>query len=303
MREDIDFSAIPGSLPRTDGILNLSPHEAAGYLARGAVLVDLREAYETNFRVFAVDEVVYLPWSAFRERCATLPKDRALVLADAAGIYSREAARILAGAGYPNIARLSGGMIDWNAEGLPVRRDADYELGGQCACKMKTRHGGNPLIDKRAGGERAGLGLSAEAPIRVLFLCVHNSACSQMAEAFLRKYGGSRFEVESAGLEPGSLNPFAVRALAEVGIDISHNATKSVFGLFEAKKTFDVVVTVCSKEAAERCPIFPGMHEKLHWPFADPAAMTGSDEEIMAGVRAVRDGIEAAVKEFVSAHA
>ena len=148
MNVGIDFSKLEGSLPRTDGILNLSPHEAASFLSGGAVLVDLREAYETNFRVFDVDEVLYLPWSAFGARCATLPKDRPLVLADAAGIYSREAARILAAAGYSNIARLSGGMIDWDAEGLPVRRDADYELGGQCACKMKTRHGGNPLLAK-----------------------------------------------------------------------------------------------------------------------------------------------------------
>ena len=139
--------------------------------------------------------------------------------------------------------------------------------------------------------------------IKVLFLCVHNSARSQMAEAFLRKHGGGRFEAESAGLEPGSLNLHVVRAMAEAGIDISRNETKSVFGLFEAKRTFDVVVTVCSKEAAERCPIFPGMHEKLHWPFADPAAMAGTDEEIMAAVREVRDGIEAAVKDFIAAHA
>ena len=148
MKGDIDFSGMDGSLPRTDGILNLSPREAEDCLSRGAAFVDLREAYETNFRVFAVGEVVYLPWSVFRERCAALPKDRALILADAAGIYSREAARILADEGYSNIARLSGGMIDWDADGLPVRRDADYELGGQCACKMKTRHGGNPLLAK-----------------------------------------------------------------------------------------------------------------------------------------------------------
>lgn len=120
-----------------------------------------------------------------------------------------------------------------------------------------------------------------------------------MAEAFLKKHGDGRFEVESAGLEPGKLNPFVVRAMAEVGIDISGNPTKSVFDLFNAKKAFQVVVTVCSKEAAERCPIFPGLSEKLHWPFSDPSAFTGSDDEIMAKVRAVRDEIEAAVKKFI----
>ncbi|MEI6386250.1 MAG: arsenate reductase ArsC [Spirochaetota bacterium] len=135
---------------------------------------------------------------------------------------------------------------------------------------------------------------------RVLFLCVHNSARSQMAEAFLKKFGGGRFEVESAGLEPGKLNPNVVRAMAEVGIDISHNPTKSVFDLFEAKRVFQVVVTVCSREAAERCPIFPGLSEKVHWPFDDPSAMRGSDEEIMEAVRRVRDQIKDAVLGFIA---
>jgi arsenate reductase (thioredoxin) len=137
---------------------------------------------------------------------------------------------------------------------------------------------------------------------KVLFLCVHNSARSQMAQAFLEKHGRDRFEVESAGLEPGNLNPFVVRAMAEVGIDISRNPTKSVFELFKLGKIYQVVVTVCSKEAAEKCPIFPGLSEKIHWPFADPSTFMGTDEEIMAGVRQVRDQIEAAVKEFIKSH-
>jgi arsenate reductase (thioredoxin) len=135
---------------------------------------------------------------------------------------------------------------------------------------------------------------------KVLFLCVHNSGRSQMAEAFLKKYAGSRFEVESAGLEPGKLNPYVVRAMAEVGIDISRNATKGVWDLFQAGKVYQVVVAVCSKEAAERCPIFPGLSEKLHWPFDDPAALEGSDDQIMAGTRRIRDQIEAAIKDFVA---
>jgi arsenate reductase len=138
--------------------------------------------------------------------------------------------------------------------------------------------------------------------IRVLFLCVHNSARSQMAEAFLKKHGQGRFEAESAGLEPGKLNPYVVRAMAELGIDISNNAAKSVFELVEAKKTYQVVVTVCSKEAAERCPIFPGLGEKLHWPFPDPSTFSGSEEEIMARLRQVRDMIEEAVKIFIASH-
>ena len=137
---------------------------------------------------------------------------------------------------------------------------------------------------------------------KVLFLCVHNSARSQMAEAFLRKYGGGRFAAESAGLEPGKLNPYVVRAMAEVGIDISGNPTKSVFDLFKAGKVYQVVVTVCSKEAAERCPVFPGLAERHHWPFADPSSFKGTDEEVLTKVRGVRDEIEAAVKGFIAEH-
>lgn len=150
----MDFSTMTASLPRTEGILNLAPGEARECLSQGAMLVDLREPYETNFRVFDVEEVLYVPWSRFAASFGLLPRDRPLVLADASGIYCREAARILAAAGYSNLAKLSGGMIDWDAAGLPVRKDGDYELRGQCACRMKTRHGGNPLIGKR--GEDGG---------------------------------------------------------------------------------------------------------------------------------------------------
>lgn len=135
--------------------------------------------------------------------------------------------------------------------------------------------------------------------VRVLFLCVHNSARSQMAEAFCNAYGRGMFQAESAGLEPGTLNPFVVRAMAEAGIDISHNATKSVFDFAAEGRRYHVVVTVCSKEAAERCPIFPGAPVTLHWPFDDPSALQGTDEEIMHRVREIRDAIAARVREFV----
>lgn len=135
---------------------------------------------------------------------------------------------------------------------------------------------------------------------KVLFLCVHNSARSQMAEAYLKKYGLARFEAESAGLEPGVLNPFVVRALAEDGIDIAGKPTRDVFGIFKEGRSFDCVVTVCSKEAAERCPIFPGKVERRHWPFDDPSKFTGTDEEIMAKVRVVRDAIREKVLEFIT---
>jgi arsenate reductase len=120
-----------------------------------------------------------------------------------------------------------------------------------------------------------------------------------MAEAFCNMYGQGKFLAESAGLEPGTLNPYVVRAMTEAGLDISKNQTKSVFDFFKEGRSYNVVVTVCSKEAAERCPVFPGALTTLHWPFDDPARFTGTDEEIMVQVRQVRDAIEKKVKEFV----
>jgi len=134
----------------------------------------------------------------------------------------------------------------------------------------------------------------------ILCLCVHNSARSQMAEAYIRQLGGDLFDVESAGLEPGKLNPYVVRALKEEGIDISGKKTQDVFDLFKAGRTYRYVITVCSKEAADRCPIFPGRVERLHWPFADPSTFRGTDDEVMVQVREVRDAIREKVTEFLA---
>lgn len=135
---------------------------------------------------------------------------------------------------------------------------------------------------------------------RVLFLCVHNSARSQMAEAFLKKYAGDRFEVISAGLEPGKLNPVAVEAMAEIGIDISQNQTTSAFDLYEQNMKFTYVITVCDAKAAEQCPLYPGVTTLLHWPFDDPSSFTGTKEEMLEGTRKVRDQIETKVQEFTA---
>lgn len=134
---------------------------------------------------------------------------------------------------------------------------------------------------------------------KVLFLCIHNSARSQMAEAYLKKMGGDKFEVESAGLEAGNLNPFAVVVMKEEGIDISNNQTNNVFDFFKQGKLYRYVITVCDKEASDRCPIFPGMSEKTNWSFSDPASFTGTDEEKLAETRKVRDLIKQAVQDFV----
>jgi len=136
--------------------------------------------------------------------------------------------------------------------------------------------------------------------IKVLFVCVHNSARSQMAEAFLNKLGADKFYAESAGIEPGNLNPYVVEVMKEVGIDISNNSTKSVFDFFRQGRTYDYVITVCDKEAAERCPIFPGKTIRLNWSFKDPSKFSGEKEEILKQVREVREAIKKKIEEFIN---
>lgn len=136
---------------------------------------------------------------------------------------------------------------------------------------------------------------------RVLFVCVHNSARSQMAEAFLNALAGDRFEAESAGMEPGVLNPLAVELMKEEGIDISGNETKSVFDKYKKGELYSYVVTVCDQANAETCPLFPGLRtHTLHWSFEDPASFTGSPEERLEKTRRVRDEIRARILAFVA---
>ena len=113
---------------------------------------------------------------------------------------------------------------------------------------------------------------------KVLFICIHNSARSQMAEAFLNQICAEEFEAYSAGLEPGKLNPIVVEAMQEIGMDISGNQTKAVFDMYKSEKAFAYVITVCDETSAERCPIFPGVAKRLHWSFSDPAALIGTHE-------------------------
>ncbi|MGD0585061.1 MAG: arsenate reductase ArsC [Oryzomonas sp.] len=134
---------------------------------------------------------------------------------------------------------------------------------------------------------------------KVLFVCIHNSARSQIAEAYLKQIAGDRFEVQSAGFEPGTLNPLAVEVMQEVGIDISGNKTKSVFDFFKRGVLFDYVVTVCDAATAEKCPIFPGITKRLHWSFDDPSAVQGTHEEKLVAVRKIRDEIKTAVEVFI----
>jgi arsenate reductase len=112
-----------------------------------------------------------------------------------------------------------------------------------------------------------------------------------MAEAWLNQICGDFFTAESAGLEPGTLNPLVVEAMREAGIDISQKETRAVFDVFKSGKLFAYVITVCDETSAERCPIFPGVAKRLHWSFRDPSALTGTHEEKLAGVREIRDEI------------
>jgi arsenate reductase len=134
---------------------------------------------------------------------------------------------------------------------------------------------------------------------RVIFLCTGNSARSQMAEAFLRKYGSDRLEAYSAGLEPKGLNPLTVQVMNEVGIDVSGQRSKGV-DEYLGKVLFGYLVTVCD-DADKNCPtVWPGVKTRLHWSFEDPAAFIGSDEEKLAKFREIRDKIEEKVREWLS---
>jgi arsenate reductase len=129
---------------------------------------------------------------------------------------------------------------------------------------------------------------------RVLFLCTHNSARSQIAEGFLRSLYGDKYEVFSAGIEPSRINPNAIEAMKEIGIDISNHYSKNVMDFIE--EDFDYVVTVCSA-AKESCPFFPGGKKQMHKDFEDPSSFSGSPEEVREKFRDIRDQIKKWISE------
>ncbi len=131
----------------------------------------------------------------------------------------------------------------------------------------------------------------------MVFLCTGNSARSQMAEAFLRKYAGEYFEVYSAGFDPQPINPLTVTVMNEVGLDLSSHASKDL-KQFLGKIHFGIVITVCSN-AEEKCPTLPGISTRMHWPFEDPAKFQGTQEEKLAKFREVRDQINAKIIDWL----
>jgi arsenate reductase len=140
-----------------------------------------------------------------------------------------------------------------------------------------------------------------QQPMRVLFLCTHNSSRSQMAEGLLRARGGDRYAVFSAGTHPRGIHRLAVQVMREIGIDISDAAGHRAKSLdeFAGQPPMDLVVTVCD-DAAEECPYFPGARRQEHWGFPDPSAITGSEEKRLTAFRAVRDAIARRIEAFVA---
>lgn len=137
-------------------------------------------------------------------------------------------------------------------------------------------------------------------PLKVLFVCVHNAPRSQMAETYFNHFTKGQWLAESAGIEKGHLNPYVVKVMAEDGFDIQNNTLNKVFDFFKEHRLYAYVVTVCDETQAQKCPIFPGVREVLHWNLEDPSTFAGTDEDILEKTRLIRDEIKSKVATFVS---
>ena len=136
--------------------------------------------------------------------------------------------------------------------------------------------------------------------IKILFVCIHNSARSQMAEAFVNLHGKGKIIAESAGLEKGKLNPFVIEVMHDINIDISKNKTNTVEEFISEGRKFDYLITVCDETSGEKCPIYPGLvKDRIHWTFEDPSSFQGTNEEKLIFTRKIRDRIKTKVEEFV----
>ncbi|HHX52774.1 MAG TPA: arsenate reductase ArsC [Erysipelothrix sp.] len=135
--------------------------------------------------------------------------------------------------------------------------------------------------------------------IRVLFVCVQNSFRSQMAQAIMNQKYGERFLAESAGINTGKINPLAIQVMKEIGLDISQAPVDSVFDFYKEGRLYSYVITVCSKEAEKKCPVFPGIRKRINWPLEDPATYEGSEQERYQKAVEIRDEIEKKIDAFV----
>ncbi len=140
---------------------------------------------------------------------------------------------------------------------------------------------------------------------KVLFICVHNSARSQISEAWLNYLAGDKFIAESAGFEPAEINPHVVTVMKEVGINLENASIDSVFDFFKSGRRYNYTITVCDQSKAEKCPIFPGLvlNGRMHWSFEDPSTFNGSEDEILHRTRIVRDQIRKQIESFIKSEA
>jgi arsenate reductase len=258
------------------GLRFLAPQEAYASLKNGAALVDLRSDDLVEMKAFAVPTVFHIPHRSLATCLSELPKDRFLILADTSGVYTNTAAKLLLESGFTRLACLDGGMLAWDDAKLPLDMDPDAMMYGECSCVMKARKSKTPLEQT------------------ILFLCVANSARSQMAEGLARKlFPGVR--ILSAGSRPAKVNPYAIEVLGEVGIDARFYFSKHVQDI--ELNAVGVVITLCAEEV---CPIVPGKADRLHWPLPDPASEDpGLDREAMLQrFRTTRDELQRRLEAF-----
>jgi arsenate reductase len=135
--------------------------------------------------------------------------------------------------------------------------------------------------------------------IRILFICIHNSGRSQIAETFLKAIGSEWFEVESAGFIPKPIDPYVIEVMKEVGYDLSNNTSDSVMQFFKEGRLYNYVITVCDESIENECPVFPGIARRLHWPFPDPKKVSGTNAEKLRKVRSIRDDIRRQIYLFI----
>jgi arsenate reductase (thioredoxin) len=153
-------------------------------------------------------------------------------------------------------------------------------------------------VQSAAAGTADSLNMEGKMPTKVLFLCTGNSARSQMAEAFLRKYGAGKFEAYSAGLEPRDIHPFTIQVMEEIGFDLGNHRSKSV-AEYMGKIHFGYLITVC-ENAEKQCPTtFPGIGQRMHWPLEDPAVFDADKDLQLGKFREIRDKIEILIKDFI----
>ena len=263
------MGAFDGKGMVVQGLRFLSPKEALDSLQDGALLVDLRTDELVEMKAFRVPEAIHIPHRELPDFFSELPSNRPLLLADTSGVFTKEAAHLLLDHGFREVACLNGGMLAWDQEGLPLDTDPEAILHGECACVMISRKKRRPMTRS------------------ILFLCVANSARSQMGEGIARQMFPN-LRIQSAGSRPSHVNPYAIEVLTEQGIDATSYTSKSVQDIDPA--SVDLVITLCAEEV---CPLFLGKAERLHWPIPDPASDDPglTPEDLRARFRTGRDEI------------